>query len=116
MEETDRKELDQIVRAIVNAVDAEEIYLFGSFVYGTPTKDSDFDIYVILTDGAERSLKAIQKINMAIARMNIRSVDILTEESQRFHKKSHTMTLERTVFERGVKLYERNTPVYQSMA
>jgi predicted nucleotidyltransferase len=116
MEETDRRELDQIVRAIINVVDAEEIYLFGSFAYGTPTKDSDFDIYVILTDGSERSLKAIQKINMAIARMNIRSVDILAEESKQFRKKSNTLTLERTVFERGVKLYVRNTPVYQSMA
>ncbi|MDR0948141.1 MAG: nucleotidyltransferase domain-containing protein [Lachnospiraceae bacterium] len=114
MKEVDKKELDQIIRAILNVVDIEKIYLFGSFAYGTPTKDSDFDIYVLLADGAERSLKAIQKMNMAIARMDIRSVDILAEESKRFFEKCKTMTLEKTVFERGVKIYERNQSMVQT--
>ncbi|WMC93087.1 nucleotidyltransferase domain-containing protein [Kineothrix sp. MB12-C1] len=116
MEEMDKRELDQIVHAIADVVEAEEIFLFGSFAYGAPTQDSDFDLYVVLTDGTERPLRAIQKMNMAIARMDIRSVDILAEESRRFHEKCNAMTLERTVYERGVKLYERNAQLYQSMA
>ncbi len=116
MEEKDRRELDEIVQAITSVVEIEEIYLFGSFAYGTPTKDSDFDLYVVLVDGIERPLRAIQKMNMAIARMDIRSVDILADESERFHAKCTAMTLERTIYERGIKLYERNIQLSQSMA
>jgi predicted nucleotidyltransferase len=97
-------------------VDTEEIYLFGSFAYGEPTQDSDFDLYVVLVNRTERPLRAIQKMNMTIARMDIRSVDILAEESRRFQEKCKLMTLERTVYKRGVKLYERNVQLYQSMA
>lgn len=117
MEEMDKKELDEIIHAILGVVEAEKIYLFGSYAYGTPTKDSDFDLYVILTDDTvERPLHAIQKINMAIARMDIRSVDILAEESKRFHEKCKAMSLERTVRDKGVKLYERDIQLYKSMA
>lgn len=116
MEELDKKELNQIIHAISGVVEAEEIYLFGSFAYGTPTKDSDFDLYVVLAGDTNRPLQAIQKMNMAIARMDIRSVDILAEESKRFHEKCKAMTLERTVRDKGVKLYERDVQSYQSMA
>lgn len=116
MEELDKKELDQIIHAISGVVEAEAIYLFGSFAYGSPTKDSDFDLYVVLANDKERPLHAIQKMNMAIARMNIRSVDILAEESKCFHEKCRALTLERTVRDKGVKLYERDTQIYQSMA
>lgn len=116
MEEMEKKELDQITHAISGVVEAEEIYLFGSFAYGSPTKDSDFDLYVVLADNTERPLQAIQKMNMAIARIDIRSVDILADGSKRFHEKCKAMTLERTVRDKGVKLYERDVQLYQSMA
>jgi len=116
MEEMDKRELEQIINAITDVVEVKEIYLFGSFAYGTPTQDSDFDLYVLLADGTERPLQAIQKMNMAIARMDIRSVDILAEESKRFQEKCSAMTLERTIHEKGVKLYERDVQLYQSMA
>ena len=116
MEKKDKKDLDKIIQAISGAVEVEKIYLFGSFAYGTPTKESDFDLYVVLADGAERPLQAIQKMNMAIARMDIRSVDILAEESKRFHDKCKAKTLERTVRDKGVKVYERDVQLYQTMA
>lgn len=62
MNEKDKKELELIVDIIKNTVKVEEIYLFGSFAYGTPTKDSDFDIYVLLKEGADRSLLEVQRI------------------------------------------------------
>jgi len=36
-----KQELDEIIKAISNTVPVEEIYLFGSYAYGTPHKDSD---------------------------------------------------------------------------
>jgi len=44
--------LDEIVRRIVSALDPEKIILFGSYVYGTPSADSDVDLLVIMETDA----------------------------------------------------------------
>ena len=59
MNETARNELEQIKEIIRNTVDPEGIYLFGSFAYGEPREDSDYDIYVVLPDDGPRPLEAI---------------------------------------------------------
>lgn len=116
MNEKDNRELREITDKIRSTVNVEEIFLFGSFAYGTPNEDSDFDIYVLLSDECERPLRAMQKINMALARMDIRSVDILADTSAGFYQKCKGPTLERTILSKGVRLYERNEQLYQTMA
>ena len=40
--------LAEIVRRIVTALHPEKVILFGSYVYGAPSDDSDVDLLVIL--------------------------------------------------------------------
>ena len=40
--------IEEIKDRIVNAVQPEKIILFGSYAYGTPAKDSDLDLLVIM--------------------------------------------------------------------
>jgi len=40
--------IQEIKSRIVRGVHPEKIILFGSYAYGTPTKDSDLDLLVIL--------------------------------------------------------------------
>ena len=44
--------LAEIVRRIVTALHPEKVILFGSYVYGTPSDDSDVDLLVILNSRA----------------------------------------------------------------
>lgn len=44
------EQLAEIVRRLVEALAPRGIYLFGSQLYGTPTRDSDIDIMVIVDD------------------------------------------------------------------
>ena len=108
MNQRDSKDLKMITDTVRSVVNVEKIYLFGSFAYGEPKDDSDFDIYVLLTDESVRPLKAIQTINMALARMDVRSVDILADMASKFYEKSKGPTLERVVASKGVPLYERD--------
>lgn len=41
------KEIKKITDVIVEKYQPEKIYLFGSFAWGTPTKDSDVDLFVV---------------------------------------------------------------------
>jgi len=42
--------LAEVTRRIVNKLDPDEVILFGSYAWGTPHKDSDLDLCVILPD------------------------------------------------------------------
>ncbi|MDR0624068.1 MAG: nucleotidyltransferase domain-containing protein [Treponema sp.] len=56
-------ELETLTSIIVNTVPVEQIYLFGSYAYGTPHKDSGLDLYVVLKDDAPiRLLDAVTRI------------------------------------------------------
>ena len=51
--------LQEVVRRIVEAFDPERIILFGSYVSGAPTPDSDVDLLIVMEDGerpAERRM------------------------------------------------------------
>lgn len=46
--------LQDIVRRLAAEFDPEQIYLFGSHAWGTPTEDSDVDLMVIVSESTER--------------------------------------------------------------
>lgn len=101
------KELNIIVDKIKSTVKTEKIYLFGSFATGLQKKDSDFDIYVLLDKSEERPIKSIQKIYLALFDLDIRSVDILANYTDKFLLTSKDISLEKDILEEGVVLYEK---------
>jgi predicted nucleotidyltransferase len=105
MDATASKELESIKQAILDTVNANEIYLFGSHAYGTAYEDSDFDIYVVIPDDSMRPIEAMQKIGSAISRKDIRAVDILVGKESVFNHRKQLPTIERTIFRDGVKLF-----------
>jgi uncharacterized protein len=71
--------LDSLIADIKKSVPVKEIYLFGSYAYGTPDSDCDFDIYVIIPDDSLHPLDAMQKISIAISAGQKRPVDVLVD-------------------------------------
>jgi predicted nucleotidyltransferase len=100
-------EITKIRDIIINTVPVERIYLFGSYAYGTPSENSDYDFYVIIPDGIIRPLDAVGNIYMAMRGMKRKSADILAGTTETFERRSKQLTLERTIAETGVILYER---------
>ena len=87
--------------------DCEKIFLFGSYGYGTPDKDSDYDFYVVLKDGMGNPLRILQKIYELMGDTNYVPVDVLANYKSRFEWRSTQPTIERTIAKKGVILYER---------
>ena len=105
---TVNREIMNMSDAIRQAVPAERIYLFGSYAYGTPGKDSDYDFYVVIPDGSLRPLEAIQRARRSLASLNRKTpVDILADYLSRFEDRKEFNTLEKKVHREGVLLYER---------
>jgi predicted nucleotidyltransferase len=102
-----RHELDILTRIIVETVPVEQIYLFGSYAYGTPHKDSDLDLYVVLKDEAPmRELEAMDAIGLATYKKRNRAIDLLVHKKRKFLDRSTgTATVEKLVSTKGIKIY-----------
>ena len=85
----------------------EKIFLFGSYAYGAPGKNSDYDFYVVLKDGIENPILVMQKIYEYMCDTNYVPVDVLANYKSHFERRSIQPTIERTIAEKGVLLYER---------
>ena len=85
----------------------EKIILFGSHAYGTPRKDSDYDFFVVLKDDTEKPILVLQSIYRKLAQNpNYKQVDVLANYKTRFELRSKLPTIERTILQRGVVLYD----------
>ena len=100
-----------IKNSIIKTVgdDCEKIILFGSHAYGTPKESSDYDIFVVLKDNSEKPILVLQKIYGGLAQnSNYKAVDILANYRSRFEARSQLPTIERTIIQKGVVLYDRS--------
>jgi len=99
-------ELDTLVKIITETVPTERIYLFGSYANGTPDKDSDLDIYVVMKDDAAiKELDAMLAIRAAMRGGVNMPVDLLALRFTPFMRYSKAPSIERTIVREGMKLY-----------
>lgn len=102
-----KPELDEIAQTIIKTVPVETIYLFGSYAYGTPNEDSDYDFYAVIPNDSMRPLEAIQEIYGAMRGMKRKPMDVLAGTVEIFERRSKLLTMEREIHEKGVVLYDR---------
>jgi predicted nucleotidyltransferase len=102
-------ELNIIKESVLQVVpDTEAIYIFGSYVYGEPHKDSDLDICVIVPDSAvecERPLEIGFHIRRNYSGKLHFPTDLLVKGSSVFENRKHRQTLDKVIANRGVRFY-----------
>jgi len=81
-----------------------KIYLFGSYAYGRPTKDSDIDICVIIRDAANRASTYL-KIAMNLTDNRIAPCDLAVCRESDFYSSDNPNGIEHTIMEEGRLLY-----------
>jgi predicted nucleotidyltransferase len=96
---------DSILKTVGD--DCEKIILFGSYAHGTPGEGSDYDFYVVLKDNSEKPISVLQNIYRHMCDTGYTPVDVLADYRSQFDWRSSQPTLERTILNSGVVLYER---------
>jgi predicted nucleotidyltransferase len=98
-------DIAEFSRRVAEEFDPEKIILFGSHAYGTPTKDSDVDILVIMPfEGRwlHKSVEILSRLDPEFA------IDLITrrpdEVQQRYKNRD---PLIREALDHGKVLYER---------
>ena len=97
--------LDEIVARLREALSPAAIYVYGSWIYGTPHRDSDLDILVIVPtsdlsffDRSAVAYKALRGIDMPID-LQVYTADEFAERA------ALPVSFERTVKTKGHLLY-----------
>ena len=101
-----RRYLDDLIQRIGQEIPVEEIFLFGSYAYGTPNEDSDIDLCILSKLNGHRRLDLTKRARKAITPIASYPVDILVYDMDDFIKRANVVsTLEYKIKNEGVKVY-----------
>jgi predicted nucleotidyltransferase len=106
METLVQAELDMLTDIIIQTVPVDQIFLFGSYAYGTPRKDSDLDLFVVLKDDVPmRNIDAAVKIRLAIDGKKSMPVDLVVKKQNEYIQRRNNLTLEQKIAREGICIY-----------
>jgi predicted nucleotidyltransferase len=99
-------ELELIKNAILAHTQVKAIYLFGSYAYGTPTSESDLDIFVIIPDNDRPIAYLRGDIRYDLFTKIRRPMDLVIDKESVYNKRrTWQSALESDIYEKGVLLY-----------
>ena len=101
-------ELLAVKDIIVNTVDCEKIYLFGSHANNTQHEGSDYDLYIVLKNEDDNPVLAEQNIYRNLSKRDGKHTpaDIVAENKNKFNDLCILPTIERKIVREGILLYD----------
>ena len=105
MKTLDTDLLQTATQRLVAEFQPEQIWLFGSHAWGTPTVDSDVDLRVILPQSDERPIRRDQRAQKCLGRLAV-PADVLVRTRGEVNRYKHLRaSLYHQVLNQGRKLY-----------
>ena len=102
-----RAVIRRFARQVAERFQPEQIILFGSHAWGTPTEDSDIDLVVIMPDDAGPPAEVDFRARTALWDLGI-AKDILVMTRSRLNRYGRVVaSLERKILDEGIILYGR---------
>jgi len=99
------EKINSIKESVLKFVPAKYIYLFGSHAYGTPTEESDIDIYVVTPDDTGSFSELYAKIIGDLSDKKIFFIDLLLGRETIFNDRKETRMFEKTIHQKGKVIY-----------
>lgn len=99
-------EVQALTQRIVEEFDPDKIILFGSHAYGTPHRDSDVDLLVILPfegSGLRKSVEILTRVSPQFP------IDLVARRPEDTKLPTECDSILREALNRGRMLYERNS-------
>jgi len=101
------EKIGNIKESILKFVPAKYIYLFGSYAYGSPTEESDIDIYVVTPDNISNFSALYAKIIGDLGDKKNFFIDLLLGKETVFNTRKKDNIFEKTICQKGKLLYEQ---------
>ena len=116
MQEISPALIKEITHRLVDEFEPEEIVLFGSHAWGTPHKDSDLDLLVIVSHSDASPVQRAIRAHRCLQGLDV-SKDILVRTRPEIERFRHVQaSLEHKIFSKGTVLYERQAGTRPELA
>ena len=99
--------LQEITRRLVELFQPEQVILFGSYVWGTPTADSDVDVMVIVTQSDLSDYERAVPGHRCLSGLNIAKDVIVKTRAEFDFLRDVRASLEYKIARQGKVLYDR---------
>ena len=97
--------LAEVIRRLVDYLQPDRIYLFGSTARGQAGPDSDYDLLVLVPDRVARDRERLRHVYERLWGTGL-AADVLVWSKERFESRLHvSASLPATVAREGVVLY-----------
>ena len=83
--------LEEVKNRLVETYNPIAIYLFGSYVWGKPTEDSDLDLLIVVDKSDEKSFDRVRPGHRALCGLGI-SKDLIVYTKDEFERISNNVT------------------------
>ena len=83
--------LEEVKNRLVATYNPIEIYLFGSYVWGKPTEDSDLDLLIVIDQSDEKSYNRVRPGQRALFGLGIAN-DLIIYTKDEFERVSNNIT------------------------
>ncbi|MCL2217488.1 MAG: nucleotidyltransferase domain-containing protein [Defluviitaleaceae bacterium] len=103
-------QIKEAIRTYVEKISSDNdvlrIYLFGSCVYGVPHERSDIDLMVVIDD-ALHTIRKSSTLRKHLRGYRTVPMDMLVNRISDFEKSQTFPSIQKTIKEKGLLLYER---------
>lgn len=101
-----QSQIQQLVNEIARGYQPEKIYLFGSYANGSPTYDSDIDLFIVKNTSKRRNERTVEVV--AAIKDYISAMDIIVYTPQELEiAMTRFMNIGKIAVTTGKLLYER---------
>jgi len=101
------KDIKKLSDQIVEKYNPEKIILFGSYAYGSPTEDSDVDLFVLMPFEGRSVYKSVEIKAYTRTRFPVDLIIRNPEDTQRRYEEFDPLV--REAIDRGKVLYEQDS-------
>jgi predicted nucleotidyltransferase len=100
------QDITQLIFEKTDKKDIKKVYLFGSYAYGKPGKDSDLDIFVIVDNNCN-DWDVYMNIKLNLKHNKIVPCDLIVEKETEFKEKMklNKNNIQNTILKKGILLY-----------
>jgi predicted nucleotidyltransferase len=100
-----QKTIEEATQRLVAEFQPEQVWLFGSYAWGEPNKDSDLDLLVVVPESKERPLSLMQRASWCLRGLGMAS-DVLVKTKPEFDRvRTLSPTLTHKIVAEGRLLY-----------
>ncbi len=79
-------QIEEIKNIIIDTVDPEKIILFGSYANGSPTEQSDVDLFLVMKENGKKKYEIVQDVRLALRDNFFVGKDILVDFIERYQR------------------------------